>query len=40
MATYMPNATLVEIDSAFGHDGFIIETEQITSHLKEWLTKP
>lgn len=38
MATYMPGATLIEIDSAYGHDGFIIETEQITLHLKKWLT--
>jgi homoserine O-acetyltransferase len=34
---YMPNATLVAIDSMYGHDGFIIETAQITTHLKAWL---
>ncbi|GAC1437988.1 MAG: homoserine O-acetyltransferase [Sediminibacterium sp.] len=38
MAEHMPNATLVEIDSAYGHDGFIIEAGQITKHLGEWLT--
>ena len=37
MATFMPNTTLVEIDSAYGHDGFIIETKQITDHLQKWL---
>ncbi|MCW3086648.1 MAG: metX, partial [Sediminibacterium sp.] len=37
MATHMPDAKLVEIDSAYGHDGFIIETQQITQHLGEWL---
>jgi len=37
MAEHMPAADLVEIDSAYGHDGFIIETEQITEHLKAWL---
>jgi homoserine O-acetyltransferase len=37
MAAHMPNAKLVEIDSAYGHDGFIIETEQITNHLKAWM---
>ena len=37
MAEHMPNADLVEIDSAYGHDGFIIETKQITEHLSIWL---
>lgn len=37
MSDYMPNAQLIEIDSAYGHDGFIIETEQITKHLKNWM---
>ncbi|MEN9686027.1 MAG: homoserine O-acetyltransferase [Bacteroidota bacterium] len=39
MQTHMPNASLVEIDSAYGHDGFIIETRQITEHLRKWLKK-
>jgi homoserine O-acetyltransferase len=34
---HMPNANLVAIDSMYGHDGFIIETAQITTHLKAWL---
>ena len=37
MADHMPHAKLVEIDSAYGHDGFIIETGQITQHLSAWL---
>jgi homoserine O-acetyltransferase len=37
MANHMPNATLVAIDSNYGHDGFIIETKTITTHLKTWL---
>lgn len=37
MEEHMPNATLVAIDSLYGHDGFIIETEQITVHLSAWL---
>lgn len=37
MAAHMPQAKLVEIDSDFGHDGFIIETKQITDHLGKWL---
>ena len=37
MEDHMPNANLVAIDSMYGHDGFIIETEQIITHLKAWL---
>ncbi len=37
MAEHMPNTSLVEIDSAYGHDGFIIETKQITEYLGGWL---
>jgi len=37
MEEHMPQATLVAIDSMYGHDGFIIETAQITTHLKTWL---
>lgn len=37
IAHHMPEATLIEIDSAYGHDGFIIETKQITKYLGDWL---
>lgn len=37
MATHMPHTSLIAIDSAYGHDGFIIESGQITAHLKKWL---
>ena len=37
MKDHLSNATLVAIDSAYGHDGFIIETRQITEHLEPWL---
>ncbi len=37
MAEQMPNATLKEIDSVYGHDGFLVEVEKITAALKEWL---
>ncbi len=37
MEAHMPNANLVAIDSVYGHDGFIIETAAITTHLKAWL---
>ena len=36
MAAHLPDAQLVEIESTFGHDGFIIETAQITTHLRHW----
>jgi len=37
MADHIPDTTFIEIDSAYGHDGFIIETAQITKFLGEWL---
>jgi homoserine O-acetyltransferase len=37
MEAHLPNVNLVAIDSMYGHDGFIIETAQITTHLKAWL---
>ncbi|HEU4575228.1 MAG TPA: homoserine O-acetyltransferase [Chitinophagaceae bacterium] len=37
MADHMPSATLVEIHSDYGHDGFMVEHEKISGHLKNWL---
>jgi homoserine O-acetyltransferase len=37
MADHLSNAQLIEIDSSYGHDGFIIETKQIASHLAPFL---
>ena len=37
MADHIPDTHFIEIDSAYGHDGFIIETAQITRFLGEWL---
>ena len=37
MAAFLPDARLVEIDSAYGHDGFMVEGEKIATHLREWL---
>ncbi|MEN9599267.1 MAG: hypothetical protein RL596_1586 [Bacteroidota bacterium] len=37
MAAHMPHADLYEIDSTYGHDGFIIETQQITELLKSFI---
>ena len=37
LAQQIPNATLVEIDSTYGHDGFMVESEKIAQHLSAWL---
>ena len=34
----IPNATFVEIDSPFGHDGFLVEGAKIGSLLRDWKT--
>lgn len=34
-AKYIPDAKYYEIESRFGHDGFLLETEQITQILKQ-----
>jgi homoserine O-acetyltransferase len=39
IAENMPNANYVEITSAYGHDGFLVEAEKITKHVREWLAK-
>ncbi|HEY6900098.1 MAG TPA: homoserine O-acetyltransferase [Puia sp.] len=38
MADHLPNARLVEIDSAYGHDGFMVEGNKIATHLRGWLS--
>ena len=37
LAHHIISATYAEIDSAYGHDGFIIEAEKISFHLRRWL---
>ncbi|WP_338152782.1 hypothetical protein [Rufibacter ruber] len=39
LAQHLPNATYVEIDSNYGHDGFIIEGKKITKHFAAWLAE-
>lgn len=36
LAAAMPNASFIEIDSAYGHDGFMVESEKISVHLSAW----
>ncbi len=35
--TDIPNARLVRIDSLYGHDGFMVETEKIGQCLRDWM---
>jgi homoserine O-acetyltransferase len=37
LAENIPNATYLEIDSIYGHDGFLVEVETISQHLREWM---
>ncbi len=37
LAKHMPQASLIEIDSSYGHDGFMVESKIISQHLAEWL---
>ncbi len=39
LAAHLPNAALIEIDSSYGHDGFMVESEKISQHLAQWLGK-
>jgi homoserine O-acetyltransferase len=36
LAAQMPAATLIEIDSAYGHDGFMVESEKISKYFAAW----
>jgi homoserine O-acetyltransferase len=37
LARHIPDSRLIEIDSAYGHDGFMVEAEKISGHLAGWL---
>lgn len=39
MAANIPNAHYIEINSAYGHDGFLVETPVISQHLIKWLNQ-
>ncbi len=39
LADNMPDSKLISIDSLYGHDGFMVETEKIGFCLKEWMFK-
>lgn len=37
LAHHMAHATFIGIDSAYGHDGFMVESEKISHYLAGWL---
>lgn len=37
LAEHLPHCTYEEIDSEYGHDGFLVESEQIGRLLRTWL---
>jgi len=37
MQLHLPNSTMIEIDSVYGHDGFMVEVVKISEVLKKWL---
>lgn len=37
LANHIADATMIEIDSDYGHDGFMVESKLISQHLAEWL---
>ncbi len=37
LAKHIPQSVLIEIDSSYGHDGFMVESKLISQHLAEWL---
>jgi homoserine O-acetyltransferase/O-succinyltransferase len=37
LAAHIPDATLLEIESGYGHDGFMVESKQISILLAQWL---
>ncbi|MES2516272.1 MAG: homoserine O-acetyltransferase [Bacteroidota bacterium] len=39
LAKYIPKAAYAEIDSLYGHDGFLIETKQLTEHIQQFYEK-
>lgn len=38
MAAHLPHCRYEEIGSQYGHDGFLIETEQITACYRSWIS--
>jgi len=39
LANHIKNSELIEIDSAYGHDGFMVESEKISLYLRQWISR-
>jgi homoserine O-acetyltransferase len=39
LADIIPNARLDVINSLFGHDGFLVEFEQLSNHIKRFFAE-
>lgn len=39
LAKSIKNASYKEIDSLYGHDGFLLETQQLTKHIQDFLNR-
>ncbi|HYH56553.1 MAG TPA: homoserine O-acetyltransferase, partial [Anseongella sp.] len=39
LARHIPDAIYVEMDSVYGHDGFLIETQLLAGHIGAFLNK-
>lgn len=39
LAKHISNSTLIEIDSSYGHDGFMVESKLISQHLSSWMSR-
>ncbi len=37
LAKYIPNSAYLEVETEYGHDGFLIETKTIAGHIKNFL---
>lgn len=37
LAEHIPGSTMIEIDSDYGHDGFMVESKIISVHLARWI---
>ena len=37
MAAILPNASYIEIDSPYGHDGFLVEAPKVSAAILHWL---
>jgi homoserine O-acetyltransferase/O-succinyltransferase len=38
LAAHIPGARFISIASDYGHDGFMVESSQISGHLSQWLS--